>query len=244
MRKIIIAGNWKMNKTIAEAEELVSGIVKEIRNLESRIQNVEIVLCPPFTALYRVSEILKGSNIKLGAQNLHYEEKGAYTGEISAGQLIDVGCKYVIVGHSERRQYFEETDEIVNKKVKLALKSGLSPILCVGETEKERREGKEKEVVERQLQLVLKDTSYSSLVIAYEPVWAIGTGNTCNPEDADSMHRFIRSVLEKEDITILYGGSVNPDNIDSIMKMPNIDGTLVGGASLDVSSFCRIVEFR
>ncbi len=269
MRKPIIAGNWKMNKCLAEAEALASGIINRLQTLNFRLQTPEIVLCPPFTALYRLSEILKGSDIKLGAQNLFYEDNGPWTGEISASQLVDMGCKYVIIGHSERRQCLKETDEIINKKVKQALKHNLFPILCVGETEKERDEGREKDVVEKQLRLALKDINYenfptpdsrlqtpdprpqTSFVIAYEPIWAIGTGNTCNPEDAENIHITIRKLISNlynkdlaDSIRIQYGGSVKPDNIDAIMKMPNIDGALVGGASLDVFSFCRIVEFR
>ncbi|MEW6102196.1 MAG: triose-phosphate isomerase [bacterium] len=253
MRPPIIVGNWKMNKGLAEAIALASGIVKELRGINDR----DIVLCPPLTALYKVSEILDGSKIKLGAQNLFYEENGAYTGEISANQLTDIGCKYVIIGHSERRQILKEDDTIINKKIKQALKYNLCPIFCVGETKEQRENGKETEVVENQIRLGLKDifhfplpTSHFPLIIAYEPVWAIGTGNTCKEEDAEKMHIFIRSLISNlytkdlaEGIRILYGGSVKPDNIDAIMKMKNIDGVLVGGASLNIESFCRIVEY-
>ncbi|MEW6007639.1 MAG: triose-phosphate isomerase [bacterium] len=256
MRRPIIAGNWKMNKALAEAETLALGIVEKFKET-----NVDIILCPPFTALQKVGEICKGSPIFLGAQDLFYEENGPWTGEISASQLIDIGCKYVIIGHSERRQIFKEDDIIINKKIKQALKHNLSPIFCVGETEKQRKEGREKEIVERQIRLGLKDIDLTfrilnskfriPLVIAYEPVWAIGTGNTCKSEDAEKMHIFIRNLISElytkdlgDVMRILYGGSVKPDNIDAIMKMPNIDGCLVGGCSLDVSSFCRIIEFR
>lgn len=247
-RRPIIAGNWKMNKLLREASDLASGIVKEL----SLIKNRDVVLCPPFTALQMVGEILNSSSIFLGGQNLFYEEQGAYTGEISGCQLIDLKCKYVIIGHSERRQYLKETNLIINKKIKQALKCGLFPIFCVGETDKERKERKEKMVVERQITLGLKGIeSPRNIIIAYEPVWAIGTGNTCKAEDAENMHIFIRGIISKlynkdlaNSIRIVYGGSVKPDNIDEIMSLPNIDGALVGGASLDVSSFCRIVKFK
>ncbi|MEW6679795.1 MAG: triose-phosphate isomerase [bacterium] len=250
MRPPIIAGNWKMNKGVKEAEDLTLGILEMVKGIDDR----EVVLCPPFTALYRVSELLKVKTIKLGAQDLFYEENGAWTGEISASMLTDLGCKYVIIGHSERRQILKEDDIIINKKIKQALKHNLSPIFCVGETEKQRKEEREKEIVERQIRLGLKDIDLTfriPFVIAYEPVWAIGTGNTCKEEEAEKMHIFIRGLISKlytndlaKEMRILYGGSVKPDNIDAIMKMPNIDGCLVGGASLNIESFCRIVEFR
>lgn len=243
MRKVI-AGNWKMNKNIKDAIALASSIVNELSNIYDR----DIVLCPPFIALERVGEVLKGTSISLGAQNLFYEEEGAYTGEISASQLIDVKCRFVIIGHSERRQYLNETDLIINKKIKQALKWGLSPIFCVGETKEEREEGREKIVVERQIELALKGIELeNNLIIAYEPVWAIGTGNTCKPEDAEDMHIFIRNIISSlyskdlaNSIRIQYGGSVKPENIGEIMNMPNIDGALVGNASLNTSSFCKI----
>lgn len=248
-RRPIIAGNWKMNKLLREASDLASGIVKELSDIKDR----DVVLCPPFTALQMVGEILNSSSIFLGGQNLFYEDNGAYTGEISASQLIDLKCKYVIIGHSERRQYLKETDLTINNKIKQALKCGLFPIFCVGETEAERSEGKEKTVVESQVTLGLEgmgEKEVENIIIAYEPVWAIGTGNTCKAEDAENMHIFIRGIISKlynkdlaDSIRIQYGGSVKPDNIGEIMSMPNIDGALVGGASLDVSSFCRIVRF-
>lgn len=248
MRRPIIAGNWKMNKGLKGAIDLASSIVNELSDINDR----DVVLCPPFTALDRVGEVLRGSNISLGAQNLFYEDEGPYTGEISASQIKDLGCKFVIIGHSERRQFLKETDLIINKKIKEALKWGLSPIFCVGETEEERKQRKEKEVVKRQITLGLEGIEdVKNIIIAYEPVWAIGTGNTCKSEDAEMMHIFIRDLIAKlyskdlaNFIRIQYGGSVKPENIDEIMRMPNIDGALVGGASLDASSFCRIVKFK
>lgn len=239
-----------MNKGMKEAEELASGIVEGLQGEEER----EVVLCPPFTALQRVGEICLGSPILLGAQNLFYEAKGAYTGEISASQLVDLGCRYVIVGHSERRQYFGETDQAINKKLKAAISAGLFPILCVGEKEEEREAGKEKEIVGHQLREGLRGISEEEakdIVIAYEPVWAIGTGKTALPSDAQGMHLFIRELLREiynsrlaQDTRIQYGGSVKPDNIDELMAEPDIDGALVGGASLEVDSFICIVKLR
>lgn len=248
MRRPIIVGNWKMNKNIRSSIELASFIVKELSHIKDR----DVAICPPFTALYIVSEVLKDSFIFLGAQDVFYEDEGAYTGEISASQLRDVNCKFVIIGHSERRQYLKETDVIINKKIKEALKWDLSPIFCVGETLREREQKKEKEIVEKQITLGLQAIEdIKDIIIAYEPVWAIGTGNTCRSEDAEDMHIFIRDLISKlynkdvaNAIRILYGGSVKEENIDEIMKMPNIDGALVGGASLEASSFCRIVEFN
>lgn len=249
MRKPIIIGNWKMNKGLKSSIDLASCIVKELSDLNDR----DVVLCPPFTVLHGVREVLKGSFIFLGAQNVFYEDEGPYTGEISASQLKDLGCKFVIIGHSERRQYLKERDLIINKKIRQALKWALSPIICVGETLEQREKGKEKEVIKRQITLGLEGIGKEGakhIIIAYEPVWAIGTGNTCKAEDAEDMHIFIRSLVSRlynkdlaHTIRIQYGGSVKKDNIDEIMKMPNIDGVLVGGASLDYTSFCRIVKF-
>jgi len=247
MRRPIIAGNWKMNTTLEEASLLASGIVNRLK-----VNDRDVVLCPPFTALQMVGEICQGSGIFLGAQDIFYEDNGAYTGEISASQLIDTGCRYVIIGHSERRQYLKETDLMINKKIRQALKYGLFPIFCVGEKENERKGGKEMDVVEVQIRRGLSGiVNPENIIIAYEPVWAIGTGNTCNENDAENMHIFIRELVSKiysknlaDSIRVLYGGSVKPENIDKIMKMPNIDGVLVGGSSLNISSFCRIVEFN
>ena len=248
MRKIIIAGNWKMHKTNEEAEKLARGLLGVVKPRD----NVKMVLCPPFTALERVSKVIEGSFIELGAQNLFYEKEGAYTGEISPLMLKSVGCRYVIIGHSERRKYFKETDELINRKIRSAIQEGLIPIFCVGETLEERERGKAQVVVERQVREGLKDIDREGeVVIAYEPVWAIGTGKTATPETASQMHKFIRAIIgeiwgevKAQEITILYGGSVKPENIDSLMSQDEIDGVLVGGASLDVNSFARIYNFQ
>jgi triosephosphate isomerase len=250
VRKAIIAGNWKMNKTTREAVELV-------KRLKGNLQDaggVKIVLCPPFTSLLSVHEIIKDSPIRLGAQNIYWEKEGAYTGETSAAMIKDVGCEFVIIGHSERRKYFNEDNGIVNKKIKLALLFGLIPIVCVGETLKEREKGIAEETVINQLTngfAGLLEEDMRKLVIAYEPIWAIGTGRTATPEVADGMHLVIRNQLSKlyssetsSNISILYGGSVKPENIDNLMDKENIDGALVGGASLDSKSFTRIVKFN
>ena len=246
----IIAGNWKMNKTSAEARDLAG----KLKPLVSGVKDREIVLGPPFTALAAVAETIKGSNIALSAQNMHWEDKGAFTGEISAEMLLDLGCKYVIIGHSERRQYFGETDETVNKKVRQALKKGLSPILCVGETLAEREAGKLNELISRQVTDGLKDVGaedMKKIVAAYEPVWAIGTGKTATPEQANEVHSLIREKVRSlfgkelaEGLRIQYGGSVTPDNVSSLMAMPDIDGALVGGASLKPETFAALVNFK
>jgi len=248
MRKPIIAGNWKMNKTITEAIELVNGLK---RNLY-KIEDVDIVVCPPFTALSETAEITADSNIKLGAQDLFWEEKGAFTGEISAAMLKDAGAEYVIIGHSERRQYFNETNASVNKKLKKALSSGLIPIMCVGERLEEREANKTFQVVEDHVVNGLKDISEKDavkIIIAYEPVWAIGTGKNATPGQAEEVHKFIRGILAKlyskdtaSSVRIQYGGSVTPDNIASLMAEPDLDGALVGGSSLKVDSFTDIIR--
>ncbi|MDO8445977.1 MAG: triose-phosphate isomerase [Deltaproteobacteria bacterium] len=249
MRKPIIVGNWKMNCTIPEAFELV----KRLKMMVSEVKGREIVIAPPFTALSSVSHALIGSNMTLAAQNLFWEGKGAFTGEISAEMILDSGCDYVIIGHSERRQFFAETDDSVNRKVKAALAGGLIPIVCVGETLAEREAGETFPVIERQLTNGLNDVRLSSsedLVIAYEPVWAIGTGRTATPSQAQEVHAYIRGLLKNllgeaaGDIRVLYGGSVKPENIDELMTEPDIDGALVGGASLKADSFARIVRFK
>jgi len=247
LRRLLIAGNWKMHKTVPEALELV----RELKTLVSGVTDRDILVCPPFTALYPVGRELKGSNIALGGQNMFYEEEGAFTGEISPLMLKDVGCSYVILGHSERRHIFGETDELINRKVISAAEHGLIPILCVGETLEEREAGETEKVVERQVREGLKGlSSESELVIAYEPVWAIGTGKTATPELAQEVHSFIRSILsdlfgreKAEGIRILYGGSVKPQNAKGLLEMPDIDGALVGGASLKAESFAKIVKF-
>jgi len=246
----MIAGNWKMNKTTQEAQEFFLKLKEDVRG----ITDTEIVVCPPYTLLYLTSDLIKGSNISLGAQNVFWEEKGAYTGEISPLMLKDLGCKYCIVGHSERRQYFYETDETVNKKTRALISVGIVPIVCVGETLEEREKGKAFDVVKTQITTSLNGFTIEEIkgiVIAYEPVWAIGTGKTASSSQAEQMHNFIRNTLKEmynsfsaEKVRILYGGSVKPKNIDELMAEEDIDGVLVGGASLDVDSFSRIVKFR
>jgi triosephosphate isomerase (TIM) len=249
-RKPIIAGNWKMNKTRAEAHDLATKLIP----LVSRIKDREIVLAPAFTALQAVSETIKGTNMALSAQNLFWEDKGAFTGEISAEMLLDLGCKYVIIGHSERRQYFGETDETVNKKVRQALNKGLLPIVCVGELLSEREAGKAHDVIDRQITGALKGVTAAEMtriVIAYEPVWAIGTGKTATPDQANEIHAFIRKKIKalyggdvSEGLRIQYGGSVTPENVSALMSKPDIDGALVGGASLKPESFAALVNFQ
>jgi len=249
MRKPIIAGNWKMYKSTGEALELV----RQLKGSLADVDSVEIVVSPPFTALATVAGELKGSNISVAAQNMYWEESGAYTGEVSPLMLTDVGCTHVIIGHSERRQIFNETDATVNKKVKAALKTVLTPIVCVGETLEERDLGATMKVVERQIRDGLDGLSpreMEKMVIAYEPVWAIGTGKTATPQQAEEVHHLIRSIIAQradsvaQDLRILYGGSVKPDNVDELMAQPNIDGALVGGASLQADPFVRIVRFK
>lgn len=237
-----------MYKTVAEALELVNGLKAELRSEAE----VEIVVCPPFTAISKVAEALKGSNIGYGAQDVYWEEEGAYTGEVAPKMLTDLGCKFCIIGHSERRTYFHETNETVNKKVKAALKHGLTPIMCVGERLEERDSGKTFDVVKSHVEGGLAGLSkedVAKIVIAYEPVWAIGTGRVATPEQAQEVHGFIRGLLKKaygEDVSsrvrIQYGGSVKPDNIKGIMAGADIDGALVGGASLKVKDFAEIVR--
>jgi len=245
MRKKIIAGNWKMHLTHLEAVDLV-------RELKGSLENdgyYEVVLCPPFTALYVVAQELPGSFLKLGAQNVFYVDEGAYTGEISPKMLKALGCEYVIVGHSERRKYFREDDDLIAKKVKAVVENGMTPILCVGETLEEREEGKAREIISYQLEKGLAQLSKDSVekvVIAYEPVWAIGTGKNATPQEAQEMHAFIRSRLRELfggiDIPVIYGGSVKPENIYDLTSMPDVDGALVGGASIKASSFSEIIK--
>ena len=245
-----MAGNWKMNKTVGEAIDLV----RELKAAISGVKAVEVAVAPPFTALYAVRKELDGSSIGLAAQNLYWEEKGAFTGEVSPLMLKEVGCHYVIIGHSERRQFFGETDETVNRRIKAALAQGLKVIFCIGETLKEREEGKTFPVIEKQVEGGLKglsDKEMKNMVIAYEPVWAIGTGKTATPEQAEEVHRSIRGKIEKlysrevsEEIRIQYGGSVTPENVKGLMNQPNIDGALVGGASMKAEAFSKIVRFK
>ena len=243
----LIVGNWKMHKTISETITLINTIKG---GLHTAI-DVDIAVCPPFTALPAASELLRDSRIDLGAQDMHYETEGAFTGEISPLMLKDVGCRYVILGHSERRVIFKETDELVNKKVLAALKYSFIPIVCIGETLEEREARKAFEVVKRQFDTALKNLDVKEMervVIAYEPVWAIGTGRTATPEQAEQMHSYIRRLLHEkcgeeiaQKVKILYGGSVKPDNIAQLMEKPNVNGALVGGASIKAESFIQIV---
>ncbi|MGA1871454.1 MAG: triose-phosphate isomerase [bacterium] len=249
MRKAIIAGNWKMNMTCEQARDLTATIKSGL----SGPLSVDVVIIPPYTALDVVNNLIHGSQIMLGAQNMYYEEMGAYTGEISPLMLKSCGCRYCIIGHSERRQYFGETDESINKKIKVALKHDLIPICCIGETLEQREEGKTFAVVEQQIKMDLEglsDEEMGRTIIAYEPIWAIGTGKTATPEQANEVHAFIRSQLVTifnaqlaEMVRIQYGGSVKPDNIDGLMAQKDIDGALVGGASLKADAFTRIVKF-
>jgi triosephosphate isomerase (TIM) len=241
VRKVIIAGNWKMYKTQGEASEFLMEFIPQIDDApESR----EVVLCVPFTDLTIVNKSLHGNRIRLGAQNVHWEESGAYTGEISANMLTEMGVRYVIVGHSERRQYFGETDETVNLRLKAAQKSGLIPILCVGETKQQRDAGETEQIIINQLKQDLIGIDLQRLVIAYEPIWAIGTGDTCESTEANRVIGLIRTQSGNPNLTIQYGGSVKPSNIDEVMAQPEIDGVLVGGASLAASDFAGIVNYH
>jgi len=248
-RRPILAGNWKMNMTATQARDLAGKLIPLVAGVKDR----DIVLAPPFTALSAVGEAIKNTGIALSAQNLFWEDKGAFTGEVSAEMLLDSGCKYVIIGHSERRQYFGETDDTVNKKLRQALNKGLLPIVCVGETLTEREAGKAFEVIGRQIAGALKSVAAEEMkrvVIAYEPVWAIGTGKTATPVQANEVHSFIRQQVKAaysadvaDALRIQYGGSATPENVSSLMAMPDIDGALVGGASLKPESFASIVKF-
>jgi len=248
MRKPLVAGNWKMNKTNAEAHQLVTELISGLQ----AVSEVDNVLFPPYTAMANISVLLKDTDIDLGAQNMHWEEKGAYTGEISPFMLVEI-CDWVIIGHSERRQYFGETDEMINRKIKSALDHSLTPILCVGESLEENEAGRTEDVISRQLikgLAELDDDGGSRLVIAYEPIWAIGTGRAASPEDANAVHNgVIRRVLASifrndlhQEIRILYGGSVKAHNAAAFFDQQGIDGALVGGASLKASEFIAITE--
>jgi triosephosphate isomerase len=249
-RRPLIAGNWKMYKTPEEAAETARQLVDRVAD----VTDVDIMIAPAFTALATVFKVIQNSPVALGAQNLFWENEGAYTGEVSAPMLKSMGCQYGIIGHSERRQYFGETDETVNKRIQAAIRVGLKPVLCVGETEKERESEQTLSVLDKQVKTGLKGLvldQLDMLTIAYEPVWAIGTGKTATDDQAQEVHQFIRSLVEKnfgaalsECIRILYGGSVKPDNIEALMSMPDIDGALVGGASLDAESFSQIIRYK
>jgi len=246
MRIPVIAANWKMNKTIDEAQAFLDEFIPLVWN----VKGVEIIIAPPFTALYTVANLLKITSIHLSAQNVFHEEKGAYTGEISPAMLTDIGCSHVIIGHSERRSYFGETDNVVNRKIGAAIKNGLKVIFCIGESLSEREAGLTFDVLKRQIADGLKGISPDALIIAYEPVWAIGTGKTATPDQAQEAHKFIRDTLSgtygpaSDELRILYGGSVTPDNIDVLMAGPDVDGALVGGASLKADSFAKLVKYN
>ena len=242
MLKPLIAANWKMNKTIGEAEDFINSFLPMVK----AVTDVEVLIAPPFTSLSVASHLLQATNIRLAGQDVFFEEKGAFTGEISSAMLLSAGCSDVIIGHSERRQYFNDTDEIVNKKIKTARRNNLEVILCIGETLNEREENKTFEILERQLSGSLRDMSLKGVNIAYEPIWAIGTGKTATPEQANEAHIYIRKWLREygegaDNVRILYGGSVTPDNIRSLMAEHEINGALVGGASLKPDSFAKIV---
>ena len=247
-RRILIAGNWKMNKTATEAAALVTEIKRDVFDID----NVDILVCPPFTALAVVGDVVRDSNVSLGAQNMYFEDKGAYTGEISTAMLKDCGCTHVIIGHSERRTIFNESDETINKKVKKALEADLIPVLCIGEKLEEREANKTFEVITNQLECDLADIdsdNIKKIIIAYEPVWAIGTGKTATSEQAQEAHAFIRNLIkEKYDsvvadgIIILYGGSMKPANVEELVSQPDVDGGLIGGASLEAASFVELVK--
>jgi len=246
MRRPFIAANWKMNKTLLETSQFMMEFIPEVKD----VSGVDIVIAPPFTAIGIAAAALRGTNIFLSAQDVFYEEKGAYTGEISPLMLADLGCAFVIVGHSERRQYFHETDDIVNRKIRAAQKAGLGVIFCIGESLEEREAGKMFEVLNREIEKGLDGVRPEKMVLAYEPIWAIGTGKTATPPQAQEAHAYIRGRLnilygnQSDELCILYGGSVTPDTVDSLMACKDIDGALVGGASLKAESFSKIVKFR
>lgn len=249
MRKKVIAGNWKMNNDLLETQNLISKLKNE---LNSSSPNCIVIICPPFTSLSEASLLVKDTKIKLGAQNLNENDNGAFTGEISAQMLKSVGCEYVIIGHSERRVIYKEDDQTINKKIKQAVKHGLKPIFCVGETLDERESNETNNVIKRQLKDGLKDISQPELkdmIVAYEPVWAIGTGKNASPQQAQEVHEFIRKTLKEdfaddfvENVVIQYGGSVKPDNAEEILSQNDVDGALVGGASLKAESFMGIIK--
>ncbi|MDP2644748.1 MAG: triose-phosphate isomerase [Desulfobacterales bacterium] len=249
-RRPLIAGNWKMYKTVDEAVRTAEEIVRHV----CHVKDVDIMIAPPFVSLVPVAHIVEGTCVELGAQNLSGAAEGAYTGEISAGMLKSAGCKYVIIGHSERRQYFGETDGTVNQKINAAIQNHLVPVMCVGETEKEREAKKTFSILDKQVRNGLEglfEDDLKTLVVAYEPVWAIGTGKTASVDQAQEVHAFLRKLLESifsaqfsESIRILYGGSVKPENIQKLVAMPDVDGALVGGASLSAETFSQIIRFR
>jgi len=245
-RRPLIAGNWKMNKTAAEAGRFASELLQEV----GRVSDRDVAVFPPFTALPAVAGVLRGSAIGYGGQNVHWERSGAFTGEVAAGFLSELGCRYVLVGHSERRGLFCENDADCGRKVRAAVAAGLEPVLCCGETLAEREAGQTFAVVDRQLAAALAGLETTAFTVAYEPVWAIGTGRTATPAQAEEVHRHVRdwlsahlSPLAAGTVRILYGGSVKPDNVSELLEKPDVDGALVGGASLEIGPFCRIVNF-
>ena len=248
MRRKFVCGNWKMNKNCMDTKETCSILRESLK----QVNDLDIAVCVPFIDIGSAIEILGDSNISVGAENMFPEDKGAFTGEISPLQIKDIGCKYVIVGHSERRKIFKETDDFINKKVRKALEYNIIPILCVGEKLEHREAGKEKDIVKEQLTADLRDViDVKDVVIAYEPVWAIGTGKTATPEQAQEMISYIRGLVRElyseeaaEKIRILYGGSINPENANTLFTQPDIDGGLIGGASLEADTFVKIVKFR
>jgi len=249
-RKPLIAGNWKLFKTGAEAVETS----KKLASLVGQINTVDMMIAPPYTALSMVAPVLQNTNIGLSAQNMHWAKSGAYTGEISSEMLVSAGCQYVILGHSERRQYFHETDDDINRKIHAAIDAGLKPVFCVGETEDERNLNKTFSVLDKQIEIGLKGANFEKamrIVIAYEPVWAIGTGKTATDDQAQEVHEYLRKRIGElfnsevaSTMRILYGGSVKPNNIKGLMAMPDIDGALVGGASLDADQFSAIIKYQ
>lgn len=241
MRKILIAGNWKMYKTQAECKQFLQAFLPELEEVDEKRG---VILCPTFTSLGVMSTSLHGGRVRLGAQNIHWEDTGAYTGEVSGPMLTEANVSYAIVGHSERRQYFGETDKTVNWRLRAAQKHGITPILCVGESKEQRDAGETEKVITQQIEQDLIGIDQKNLVIAYEPIWAIGTGDTCEAVEANRTIGLIRSLLDNSNVSIQYGGSVRPNNIDEIMAQPEIDGALVGGASLDPAGFARIVNFK
>ncbi len=241
MRKPVIAGNWKMHMTCAQANDYMNSFLPL---LETGFDDRHVVIAPPFTALSTMGDLVKGSSVELSSQNVHWEDKGAFTAEISPEMLLEHEVIYAIVGHSEPRKYFSESDEQINKRAISAQKHGLIPIVCVGETDEQRERGEEERVIRRQVEQGLDGTSPEKLIVAYEPIWAIGTGKTCAAEEANRICSLIRGWVDSDDLIIQYGGSVKPENIDELMSMSDIDGVLVGGASLDPTSFARIANFK
>ena len=244
--KSFIAANWKMNKTISETRDFFRDFVPLVKD----VSDVDIVVAPPFTALSAAAGAIQGTNVRLAAQDVFWEEKGAYTGEVAPAMLLDAGCTHVIIGHSERRQYFHEDDTVVNRKVRAAKKAGLGVIFCCGESLEERESNRTFDVIRREVEKGLEGIDADGLVVAYEPIWAIGTGKTASPDQAQEVHAFIRDILGKlyagtaEGIRILYGGSVTPENVTSLMACKDVNGGLVGGASLKADSFAKLVCYK